>query len=262
VNNKKNPAIPYMFLISLIIQPCPSYADGVFSLTSGVDYSTGKYGLAESTDITYIPFTAKYETDDTTLKLTVPWLKITGPGDVVGGDATIVLGKSNRPITTQSGLGDIVFTATHTIARLGETQPILLDLTGKIKFATASASKGLGTGENDYSIMLEAYKPLTKTITLFGDVGYKLMGDPAGINLHNVWFGSAGLSCKLSPTTSAGIMADVRQAILDTSQPLRELTAFAIHKFGDHYKLQSYLTHGYTDSSTNWGGGVMLGWIF
>lgn len=262
MNNKFNTSVLGTLLTALILQTHLAHAEGVFSLTSGVDYSTGKYGQSESTDITYIPFMAKYETEDTTLKLTVPWLKITGPGDVVGGEAVVVLGKSNRPITTQSGLGDIVFTATRSIAKLGETQPLILDITGKVKFATASVSKGLGTGKNDYSIMLDAYKPLNNSVTLFGDVGYKVMGDPKGVNLNNVWFGTAGLSYKLSPTSSAGMMADMHQATQNTSDPLRELTLFLTHKFNAQYKLQSYITHGYSDVSTDWGGGVMLGWVF
>ena len=260
--NKISLAISSILLTTFSFQSNLAHAEGVFSLTSGLDYSTGKYGQSESTDITYIPFMVKYETNDTTLKLTVPWLKITGPGDVVGGNAPIALGKSNRPITTQSGLGDVVFTASHTIARLGEIKPLILDLTGKVKFATASVSKGLGTGKNDYSIVLDAYKPINSSVTLFGDVGYKVMGDPNNINLNNVWFGTAGLSYKLSPTSSAGFMADTRQATQNKSDPLRELTIFLTHKFNAQYKLQSYITHGYSDASTDWGGGVMLGWIF
>lgn len=264
MHNKSNVAITSSLLVSLTLLPSLALAEGAFSLSTGVDYSTGKYGQSNSTDITYIPFMAKYETSDTTLKLTVPWLKITGPGDVVvgGGGAPIVVGQSNRPVTTQSGLGDIVVAATHSIAQLGKTSPLVLDLTGKIKFATASTSKGLGTGENDYTIELDAYKPLNETTTAFGDIGYKLMGDPAGINLNNVWFASAGFSYKLNPSTSTGIMADIRQATLNTSDPLRELTVFLTHKFNTDYKLQSYLTHGYSDASTDWGGGIILGWMF
>lgn len=262
MNNKINLKIAGIFLATLALHSNIAYAEGTFSLTSGVDYSSGKYGQTQSTNITYIPFIAKYETDDTTFKLTVPWLKITGPGDVVGGSTPVVLGTSNRPITTQSGLGDIVFGATQTVARFGEVNPLILDLTGKIKFSTASASKSLGTGENDYTVQLDAYKSLNKTVTLFGDVGYKLLGDPVGINLNNVWFGSAGLSYRVNPTTSAGFMADIRQAAISTSQPLRETTVFISHKFNAHYKLQSYLTHGYSKASTDWGGGIMLGWMY
>ena len=159
----KNLTTTSIALCTLMLLPNLSQAEGAFSLTSGVDYSSGKYGQSQSTDITYIPLIAKYETDSTTFKLTVPWVKIRGPGDVVGGNAPIVLGKSNRPVTTESGLGDIVFAATQTIAQFGETNPLLLDLTGKVKFATGSRSKGLGTGENDYTIMLDAYKPVSYT---------------------------------------------------------------------------------------------------
>ena len=260
--NKTNVAITGIFLAVLSFQSNLSHAEGTFSLTSGIDYSTGKYGQTDSTEITYIPFVAKYETDNSTLKLTVPWVKITGPGDVVGGNAPVVIGTSNRPVTTQEGLGDIVVSATHTIAQFSESNPLIFDLTGKVKFATASSSKSLGTGKNDYTIALDGYKSVNKNFTLFGGVGYKFMGDPAGINLNNVWFSSAGLSYKLNPSSSAGFMVDTRQASSNTSTSLRELTVFLSHKFNTNYKLQSYITHGYSDASTDWGGGVMLGWMF
>ena len=262
MNYKTRLRITNLLFSTISLLPIASYAEGKLSLTSGVDYSTGKYGQSESTDITYIPFIAKYDTGNTTLKLTVPWVKITGPGDVVGGNTPIVIGTSNRPTTTESGLGDIVFSATQTIAQFGEHNPLLIDLTGKVKFATASSSKGLGTGENDYTAELDAYKSIYTAVTLFGDIGYKKLGDPSGINLNNVWYGSAGFAYKLSPATSAGMMADIRQATMNTSQPLRELTVFLTHKFNANYKLQSYLTGGNTDASTDLGGGLMLGWTF
>ena len=262
MNYKTKLKITSLLMYSISMVPISSYAEGKLSLTSGVDYSTGKYGQSEATDITYIPFIAKYDTGNTTLKLTVPWVKITGPGDVVGGNTPIVIGSSNRPITTESGLGDIVFSATQTIAQFGESNPLLLELTGKVKFATASSSKGLGTGENDYIVTLDAYKSISTAVTIFGDVGYKILGDPSGINLNNVWYGSAGFAYKLSPATSAGMMMDIRQATLNTSQPLRELTVFLTHKFNANYKLQTYLTSGNTDASTDLAGGLMLGWMF
>lgn len=260
--NKINKTAASALWITLLTQTNFAIAESAFSLTSGVDYSSGKYGQSKSTDITYIPLVAKYETETTTLKLTIPWLQITGPGDVVGVDATLVKDDSNRKITTESGLGDVVFSATRTIANFGETRPLILDITGKIKFATASKSKGLGTGENDYTVELDAYKPLDNPITLFGGLGYKKMGDPEDINLNNVWFASAGLSYKINPSTSAGVMGDYRQETLNTSYPMREVTAFVTHKFNAQYKLQSYLTHGYSDVSADWGGGVMLGCSF
>ena len=186
MNYKLKLKITRLLITSIGLFASTSYAEGKFTLTSGIDYSSGKYGQSKSTEITYIPFVAKYETGNTELKLTLPWVKITGPGDVVGGNSPIVLGSSNRPITTESGLGDVVFSATQTIAQFGESNPLLLELTGKIKFATASSSKGLGTGENDYTLELDGYKPIiNKSSTLFGDIGYKRLGDPSGINLNS-----------------------------------------------------------------------------
>lgn len=262
MKNKLNIIVASVLLTMMSAQPSRVLADGSFTLTSGVDYSSGKYGQSQSTDITYIPLIAKYETDNTTVKLTVPWLQITGPGDVVGADAILVRGNTSSKKTTESGLGDVVLSATQTIANFGETRPLTLDLTGKVKFATASKTKGLGTGENDYSVGLDAYKQISKPITLFGGAGYKLMGDPTGVNLNNVWFGSAGLSYRINPSTSASVMADYRQRTLNSSDSLREVTAFITHKFSAQYKLQSYITHGYSDVSTDWGGGLMLGYIF
>jgi len=262
MKNQIHIAVISTLLIIASAQPTSALADGTFSLTSGADYSTGKYGQSQSTDITYIPFIAKYETDANIIKLTVPWLQITGPGDVVGSDGIVIRDSANRKKTTESGLGDVVLSATHTVANFGETRPLTLDLTGKIKFATASKTKGLGTGENDYILELDAYKPISNSATLFGGLGYKRMGDPDGINLNNVWFGSLGLSYRINPANNAGIVADYRQGTLNTSEPLRELTAFFTHKFNAQYKLQSYITHGYSDASIAWGGGLMLGYTF
>lgn len=259
---KKNlTATVVLAAIIIASQSTPANAEGTFTVTSGIDYSSGKYGQSNSTYITYVPFIAKFATDTDTFKLTIPWLKITGPGEVVGADA-INLNGTNHKVTTESGLGDASFSASHTLLNYGVTNPLSIDLTGKIKFATASKAKGLGTGENDYTIELESAKAFSNTTSLFGGLGYKLMGDPNGINLNNVWFYSLGLSYKLNPSTSVGIMTDYRQKTLDSSDSLRETTAFVAHRINTQYKLQGYIIHGYSNVSANWGGGLMLGYAF
>jgi len=80
--------------------------DSGFSLTTGMDYSSGKYGGTQSTDILYIPLTGKYETGRWIFQLTVPYVRITGPGNVTQGG--IVLGAAKTTRTTEAGLGDVV----------------------------------------------------------------------------------------------------------------------------------------------------------
>src|SRR6476659_7261273 len=97
-------------------------AEGEFSLGSGISYSSGEYGGSASTQILTIPFVARYERDAWTLRATLPYQRITGPGNVipgVGPIATInavgqsvglpLLGGSSGSQTsskTVSGLGD------------------------------------------------------------------------------------------------------------------------------------------------------------
>jgi len=243
----------------LILSTTSSADTGAFSFTTGVDYSSGKYGQKESTDITCIPFTGKYEQDKLTLKLTIPWIQIVGSGAVTGGvNNLIVLGNANTTRTRESGLGDIITSATYSIIE-SPANKFVLDLTGKIKFGTASTRRGLGTGENDYTLQTDVYKTFDQ-VTLLGTLGYRVLGDPNYIDLNNVWFTSIGAAYKFDTTNSAGAYVDLRQRTSDSGASLREYTVYYAHKFNQQYKLQTYLVTGDTRSSADWGGGLLLGY--
>ena len=52
------------------------HAEGM-TLSTGFDYTSGKYGGATETNIRYVPLIAKYDTGPWALKLTVPYIHIT-----------------------------------------------------------------------------------------------------------------------------------------------------------------------------------------
>ena len=247
-----------LLALGLLINSGAVVADqGTYSYSTGIDYSSGKYGQAEDTNITYIPLTGKYEKDKLTLKLTVPYLRIDGPGGVTPDSRIVVNGNTNNTRTVQSGLGDVVLGATYSVLELAE-QKVYVDVGGKIKFPTASESKGLGTGKTDYAVSTDVYKSIGQT-TLYGTVGYKVLGDPAGVNLNNVFFGSTGLIYKVDAKNSLGIGMDARERTSANSTALREYSVFYSHKFNQNYKLQTYLVVGDTTSSVDLGGGATLG---
>ena len=243
--------------ILFVSLPSLSYADK-FHLYTGANYITGKYGSEESTDIIYIPITAKYELKNTSFKLTIPWLSIKGPGSVTSAGTPVTVNRSaTSKTTTESGLGDIVASITQSFYLFNE-HPLYVDVTGKVKVATASESKGLGTGKNDYSVITDLYKPLSKSFTLFGGIGYKVFGDPSWKNFNNVWSSSLGFSYKINTKVNAGLVGDIRQATSNSAEPLREITGFSSYKFNKNYKLQAYVSKGYSDASSDLGAGFML----
>lgn len=240
--------------LAMLAISVPSVAEDQFSLSTGFDYSSGKYDNKVSTDILYIPVTGKYESDKLTLKLTVPYVRISGPGGVIQGVGRLGKTTASTTKTTNSGLGDVTASAGYSIYSEGA---LALDLVGKIKFGTADANKGLGTGQNDYSARLDGYYTLDQT-TLFATAGYKVYGSPAGVNLSSAPFGTIGASQKLSDVSSAGVMLDVAKSPSTSGSDQREVTVYISHKIAPKLKLQANILKGFSNGSADFGGGAMI----
>lgn len=255
---KKHAKFMLASTLVLAVQTCWADEAGALSIGTSVNYSSGKYGTSTSTDITSVPVNVTYDKGPWTLKLSVPYVRITGPGDVVAG-----VGKTSTVTTavrTASGLGDIVAAATYNFYNDAGSQ-FGADVTGKVKFGTGDSAKGLGTGENDYSVMLDVYKKVNQ-VTLFGGIGYTVLGSTTAIPLKNVIGLTAGSTFKLDDKSSVGLAYDYRQKSSSTSAAQSELTAFYMHKFNKSWKTQVYFLRGFSDGSPDWGGGVSVGYAF
>jgi len=240
-----------IFFISL-----SASAQDKFSLGTGVDYSSGKYGGTTSIDIIYIPVTAKYEAENSFYKLTVPYISVTGTGtsSVIRGLGRSGLVMNSTSTTTNSGLGDVVASAGYNAY---DSELFALDLVGNIKFGTADANKGLGTGYNDYSAQLDAYYILDKT-TLFATAGYKIYGSPPGLSLSNAVYGTFGASRKLNNKTSIGAMYDQTQSPIVYGAGQSEFTVYLSEKIKPDLKVQVNVMKGFSSASPDYGGGVMI----
>jgi hypothetical protein len=227
---------------------------GRFSLSSGIDYSSGKYGGTTETQVTYIPVTGKYENGDWLYKLTVPYISITGPGNITPNIGQAVY--TSSAIRTDAGLGDVVASTTYSLvnsARIGT----VLDVTGKVKFGTADKYKGLGSGANDYATEASLYK-IFGGVSTFGTAGYKTFGQSVGYTLNDVLYGSLGISNKISEQTSAGVIYDYRQPTSSWSDPQKMWTVFMNRKINPKWRMQTYLFTGMGNSSPDFGGGAIL----
>lgn len=249
----------FILTVFLAISTSTSIANDKLTLSTGADYSSGKYGSNASTDTFAIPFAAKYETGLWTFKALIPWLRVTGPGNVVGADR-ILIGGAPAGRRTDSGFGDLVTAVTYA-ASYDQASGVGFDLTGKVKWGTADDSKSLGTGKNDYAVQVDAFKSLGAT-TLFGSLGYKVYGDPAGIDLQDVAYTSLGVSNKFSGTTSAGLSWDYRPRISQNGSSINEMTGFLTQTLSKQTRLQAYILRGFSNGSPDWGGGLNLSFLY
>jgi hypothetical protein len=219
-------------------------------LSVGIDRTTGDYGQARDTTITYVPVTYRIGGQPWLFGVTVPWIKVQGPANVTRETGAIGGSGGTR---TASGIGDVVASATRSL--LVTAGGAALDVTGKVKFGTASRSKGLGTGKHDAHFQLDAYGGEGE-LTPFATAGYKMLGDPPGIDLRNVYFLNAGATRRLDGERSAGLMWHGQQRTTAGGDPQSELTLFYTRRFGVGWRAQFYGLLGLADGSPDYGGGA------
>lgn len=247
-------------LACLLLGSAALASAGEFTVSSGVDYSSGKYGQTTATDITAVPFVGKYTTGAFTLKASVAYLSIHGPSNFVGTGDSVTVNTSvvSSSTKTVNGWGDWILAGSYAVV---EKDGLLVNLTGKAKLATASVSQGLSTGENDYSVLADIYKTVDKT-TFYGGGGYKWVGVPTGSNYRNVWQGTVGLSQKISQSLTAGLSYDYAQSIVPGKLAREEVTVYAVKKLNDSLKVQFYGLVGLNNNSASYGGGALLSYLF
>lgn len=238
--------------------------DGALSLGVGIHYSEGDYGTGTTTEIISIPFTARYDKAAWTYKVTVPYLRVTGSTAVVPGVGQVGPGASGRrrgtAEATESGLGDVVTSATYA-AYYDRASQTGLDVTGKLKLATADADRGLGTGEHDFGFQVDVYKSFDRT-TAFAGVGYTFLGSSAALPLNDVLNYTLGASYRIDARDSAGLSYDEREPASSASGPQRELMAFWTRKLDKTLRAQLYLLRGLADGSPDWGAGISIAGAF
>jgi hypothetical protein len=265
-----------LLLIGAPVAHAATTDSGRFSLSAGADYSSGKYGTDTTTDIWSVPVAAAYQTDRWTFKLTVPYINISGAGNVIPGVGKVNngnpkgRGRGNGGGTTPapgtaasgsaSGLGDITASAGYELFGSAD-RTFGLDLTGKVKFGTADENKGLGTGKNDYGLSLDTYK-VSGDWTAFGGVGWMKYGSSQYIKLKNGFNANIGADYKLGASDNIGAYYYYRERIADTGAAQSEIAAYWNHKFNDSLRVQAYALAGFADGSPDYGAGASLKYSF
>lgn len=228
------------------------------SVITGAEYTAGSYGGDKDIKDVYIPVTIRYEEIRYAVRLTVPYRWVNAPeGTFIDPGGPVVPGTGND--STETGIGDVIVGGTLYDVWKVPDRNFAMDLSGKLKFGTADEEKGLGTGENDYGMYANFYHWIGQT-SLIAVAGYELRGDPQGIDLDNTATVSLGVSHRLTSDTRVSGYIDWRQSSFPGDDDPAELTAFISHQLNKSYRVTSYALAGLSDSSPDWGVGLMVEW--
>lgn len=250
------PALVLATFCGMMPQTLVAASAGETSLSLGAEYTSGDYGTSSKTNMWYFPVTLRHETDRYMMAVTVPYVVIEDTGNVVATGSTQGMPRATTTLNsrTESGLGDVELSASHVIAQDAGWR---VGLGGLIKLGIADEQDNLSTGEDDVAVQLEAETTYGNN-TLFGAAGYKVLGDPPGINYDNVFYGSVGVSRRLDAARSAGAELYAQEAPLPGVDGKSELTLFLSGKTDPKTRLTGYLITGFADGSPDWGVGVVL----
>lgn len=244
--------------VAALVLMLPGMAAAAGSVSLGLEYSRGNYGDAQPTRIWYLPFTAEYAADAYRVQLTLPYVWISGPASTVGGMQGPMRMAAGQQMSTRSasGQGDAIVAGSYNVYA-DSAAGLLIDLTGKLKLATADAGKGLGTGERDASLQIDVARRFGEW-TAFGSLGRRKMGDPPDFTLRDPWFGSLGASRRLDERLRLGAIYDGRQAVVSGGGRLSELTVFVDYRLSPVWTVEGHLVRGFADGSPDWAAGLRL----
>ncbi len=243
-------------------------------LTAGYQFTQGSYNQGTDTTIQYIPVSALYSKDNWRYELTVPYLIITGNGNVIPGtNGSMFTGSSNNggsgmnngfmnnnnqtsnSTITNSGLGDIYARAAYSFNK-NSNSSLYYELEVNSKFGTASTEKALGTGQNDYAIQLNS-SYVTNNVAYL-NVGYKVVGDSATIDYNNVIYGSTGISFTVDNTKRLGFAFDYQQTTLDNFDDFQQVSVSLSWVQDKKWSISLAALAGLTNSSPDFGGSIYI----
>ena len=279
--------LPGLVLTLMLWMPClaiasddpPGWTRGRLTLRIAPEFSSGDYGDDSDTDVWYVPLSVRYQFtefpltsyqyDRLTLGVTIPYIRVNGPGGVVGGTggpidihgqerSPAVLGDSTTA-SDEAGLGDILLKLFYHLLPAPSSKLPWLTVSGKIKIPSASESKGLGTGEADYTLFSELYQPLGAW-GIFAGGGYRFMGDPEDFDLNDRWLASAGFDVQLASAVSAGLSYDYRESTTSSSAAAHELSPWLSFGVFGAFRIEPYGLIGLSSGSPDYGLGVRLSW--
>ena len=256
----------------------------VGSISMGAEMSSGEYGTANRTTGVYVPVVLTwFPTSRIDLGIEIPYVyqstsyvtngttqtivPVTIRGGVRGGRGTTTTSYSTSTATTTgtsdvsaSGIGDLVFRF-GVIAYFENDKIPQLRPSVYVKAPTASDSDGLGTGEFDAGVGIEASKWLGDT-HLTGEVFYNYLGKVPGLELKDYVNYTAGIGYQITDKLQPMLLGKGSTPSSSGSDGLLEIRLRTLWTATESTTLDVFVSRGLSDSSPEYGGGAAVIYSF
>ena len=229
------------------------------SLSSGFDYSSGKYGDPKSTDILVGLTSLTVTSGNFLFTASLPYLTITGPAYVVVGPGGVPVLVTPRPGTDsagRSGWGDLNLGATYSLPAK-DLDDFEVAVTVRSKVATADASKGLSTGATDFGFYVDISRQFDNWAP-FVNFGYRVPGKPSFYSFDDAPSFSVGTSLALSNNLVAIASYDFDGSISDTLADAQQIFASLTWLATDDISLTAYAEDGLSSGAPKVGTGILI----
>ncbi|MBL0125011.1 MAG: hypothetical protein IPP88_20625 [Betaproteobacteria bacterium] len=205
-----------------------------------------------------IPFSVSAETSAWIVGASMPYLQVRSDDNVRVTDSDILVGSSasdNDQIKTIRGAGDLATFATY---KVPETDAgWLIDLTGRVKWPTASRAKGFSTGKIDYGAQINLARRVDRC-TPHAKVAYQVRRGEIDDELRNGWAANAGVKYRLNGTSDIDFTYDYRQPSSAFGFKQSELSIAVGLKVSANWRVVLYGVKGLADGSPEWAVGASI----
>lgn len=225
-----------------------------WNTSSAVEYSSGDYDDDVDTDILFVAQTLTFERGPDTLRVTLPWMNIEGPADVIAGGSPDAEAGESRSV---SGIGDLQFNLSHRMWNYGSSVYFIPSMNAKAP--TADEDKRLGSGEWDYWARVLGMWQVRKGTTAYASGGYRWMGSNEDFPLEDRALAGAGLYQQLG-RLGVGLTYDFQESSLESFDDQHEAGAYVSTHLNEQLRASLYSRTGFTDGSPDYAVGLNLNW--
>lgn len=233
-----------IFLLLTIFCANTQAAPGSIRLSAGLAASEGDYGTTEETALIALPYSIRYQKQRLGLAFSQSWMKITGPTNIPADSST-----DDSLTSSREGFSDPVVSLSYR-PQWQLLKQVKYSLASKIKIPTSDAKENLGTGEKDYSLQINTYSRIHKSLLVL-QLGYQWMGDSSTKDYNNRFYSALNFQQILGTQVNVGGRLYFKQKSSSTSKDVLSLGANASYKISKAWKVSTSITKGLSDSAAD-----------